>query len=145
MASQRVASCTGEFRSTAIAREYEPLTGTGHLTRNRYLLIALLISVASLAACSSSENAEPTTATTAATATTSAASGSSAGSMDFIPAISTPAPLVKPQATSSAGLDAQQISIAPDFTLPSANDSPVTLSEMLEEQPVVVVFYRAFW
>lgn len=38
-----------------------------------------------------------------------------------------------------------QISVAPDFTLPSANGSPVTLSELAAEKPVVLVFYRAFW
>ncbi len=38
-----------------------------------------------------------------------------------------------------------QIEVAPDFTLPSANGSNVTLSELSSEQPVVLVFYRAFW
>lgn len=38
-----------------------------------------------------------------------------------------------------------ELSIAPDFTLPSANSEPVTLSELSAEKPVVLVFYRAFW
>lgn len=36
-------------------------------------------------------------------------------------------------------------SIAPDFTLPSGNSPDVTLSEMTRNQPVVLVFYRAYW
>jgi peroxiredoxin len=35
--------------------------------------------------------------------------------------------------------------VAPDFTLPSANSGEVTLSALAAEQPVVLVFYRAFW
>ncbi len=34
---------------------------------------------------------------------------------------------------------------APDFTLPNANGPEVTLSDLSAEQPVVLVFYRAFW
>ncbi len=38
-----------------------------------------------------------------------------------------------------------QLEVAPDFTLPSANGSPITLSELASEKPVILVFYRAFW
>ncbi len=34
---------------------------------------------------------------------------------------------------------------APDFELPSAAGETHSLSATLEEGPVVVVFYRAFW
>ena len=34
---------------------------------------------------------------------------------------------------------------APDFELPSAAGETHALSSILEEGPVVVVFYRAFW
>ena len=34
---------------------------------------------------------------------------------------------------------------APDFELPSAAGEAHSLSATLEEGPVVVVFYRAFW
>jgi hypothetical protein len=34
---------------------------------------------------------------------------------------------------------------APDFTLPSIQGSEYTLSSFQGEQPVLVVFYRAYW
>ena len=64
-------------------------------------------------------------------------------------------PAVDPTATSEAGSQSDPTptsepaisnrAIAPDFTLPNANGEQVTLSELSAEQPVVVVFYRAFW
>jgi hypothetical protein len=35
--------------------------------------------------------------------------------------------------------------VAPDFTLPSVQGSEYTLSSFRGEQPVAVVFYRAYW
>ena len=35
--------------------------------------------------------------------------------------------------------------LAPDFTLPSIQGSEYTLSDFRGEQPVLVVFYRAYW
>ncbi|MBT3995224.1 MAG: redoxin domain-containing protein [Chloroflexi bacterium] len=35
--------------------------------------------------------------------------------------------------------------IAPDFKLPSIQGAEYTLSQFRGEQPVVVVFYRAYW
>jgi len=60
---------------------------------------------------------------------------------------STPASAPSPTATQrpvEPG-SADDLSIAPDFSLPNANGDPVTLSELAAEQPVVLVFYRAFW
>lgn len=34
---------------------------------------------------------------------------------------------------------------APGFELPSANTASQSLPELLQQGPVVVVFYRAFW
>jgi hypothetical protein len=34
---------------------------------------------------------------------------------------------------------------APDFTLPDADGTPVTLSELRGKKPVVLVFYRGYW
>jgi hypothetical protein len=55
------------------------------------------------------------------------------------PALPTSAP-VEP-----AGVGTEPGDIAPDFTLPSANGPDVTLSALSAQQPVVLVFYRAFW
>ena len=35
--------------------------------------------------------------------------------------------------------------LAPDFTLPSIQGTEYTLSDFRGEQPVLVVFYRAYW
>jgi len=35
--------------------------------------------------------------------------------------------------------------LAPDFTLPSIEGPEYTLSEYRGKQPVLVVFYRAYW
>jgi len=35
--------------------------------------------------------------------------------------------------------------LAPDFTLPSIQGTEYTLSDFRSEQPVLVVFYRAYW
>jgi peroxiredoxin len=48
-------------------------------------------------------------------------------------------------AQSPAGPLNQLISVAPDFTLPNATGADITLSELSAQQPVVLVFYRAYW
>src|ERR1700733_15046086 len=35
--------------------------------------------------------------------------------------------------------------LAPDFTLPDATGTPVTLSDRLRDGPVVLIFYRGGW
>ena len=35
--------------------------------------------------------------------------------------------------------------VAPDFSLPDTEGEVHTLSEMIEEGPVVVMFYRGYW
>ncbi len=99
--------------------------GLPTVTARVILLVTMIVSVASVA-CSS---------------------GSTSGSSDSLlnaaePAATrttTPTPLPT-EVPFYALLD-----VAPDFTLPSANSSPVTLSELSAEKPVVLVFYRAFW
>jgi hypothetical protein len=34
---------------------------------------------------------------------------------------------------------------APDFTLPDASGTPVSLASFREQKPVVLVFYRGYW
>ena len=92
--------------------------------------------MASLAACGGSEAADP-----ASPRSTVGSAATSPTPTLALALASTPAPTESPQ---SQPLN-QLISVAPDFTLPSANGPDVTLSELSADQPVVLVFYRAFW
>lgn len=104
-------------------------------TRARYLLFSLLASVVSLAACAGSEAAAQPTPTASAPAADSTLATQP-------PA---PAPTATSRAKPSTGPLNLRISVAPDFTLPNANGSDITLSALSSQQPVVLVFYRAFW
>ena len=94
------------------------------------ILAVGFLAVASLAACGQSD-----------------APGESASE----PELPTESPSTTPPASSTATSAAPtstpepvtdgELTVAPDFTLPSANGSPVTLSELTSEQPVVLVFY----
>ena len=85
------------------------------------IALVLILGTVAISACSGGgQSAEP-----------AATSGQSSGSTSQIAPTQPPAD--------------KQIGIAPDFTLPNAKGSAVTLSELSSESPVVLVFYRAFW
>ena len=56
-----------------------------------------------------------------------------------------PAPTPQPTATSVPQPAAPARAAAVDFSLPSAQGPQYTLNSFTGQQPVVVVFYRAFW
>ena len=69
-------------------------------------------------------------------------------------ATDTPAPAPTPQPAATAAPEPAATSAPPpaparpaavDFSLPSAQGPQYTLSSFAGQQPVVVVFYRAFW
>ena len=50
------------------------------------------------------------------------------------------------ESESSVNVEQTSLAQAPDFTLPSASTAEtVSLSQFKGEQPVVLVFYRAYW
>ena len=88
--------------------------------------------LAVLTACGSSDSPADTVSTPQATSTRTIASQSTPTS-------------VSATAATETVTGNEQRPLAPDFTLPNANGPEVTLSELSAEQPVILVFYRAFW
>ena len=68
---------------------------------------------------------------------------------DEAPSISTSTPLaMAPEPTEPVLVNTPvpvTADLAPDFTLPSIQGTEYTLSDFRGEQPVLVVFYRAYW
>lgn len=95
----------------------------------KLLLAGVLLTAFAITACSGGEDAAGTG--------DQPSTGNEPSASSTRTPTSTPPPTEVPQHA--------LLSVAPDFTLPNANGSPITLSELSSEKPVVLVFYRAFW
>ena len=119
-------------------------------------LIAALFVLTAACGGSSADSPEQTSSTTSAVVTpepniataTQATSVSPDEATDASPSISTSTPLAMvPEPTEPVLINTPVpvTNLAPDFTLPSIQGTEYTLSDFRGEQPVLVVFYRAYW
>ena len=133
--------------------------GMSSLLNSRTMIATFAVAVLSVAsvACGGSGTepsgsapvvAEPTFVVENPTSTTSTTvSTPSAPEIDTPPMSTSTSMAQAPQSTEPVLINTPVpvANLAPDFTLPSIQGTEYTLSDFRSEQPVLVVFYRAYW